>query len=235
LSRLLLGMEHLHPDQAPLLQPEKKRRLQYPEPVDHTAAEIDRGGVREILGRAAQLPYAVAEPGDLRQHLVVKDEVVRVFPQRERLQQFAGKGPVAGMVLRELLAQEYVFDQGQEPVGNVLVERHPSFEGAGSQDAGGKHRVEFVEGDHGGHGGNEFRRVLVVRVEHDDDIGPHVQRCQVAGLLVSTVSQVLFVDDRCNAETRRHGGGIVTARIVDQNHAVHKLEGDLMVGHLQGL
>ena len=80
------------------------------------------------------------------------------------------------MVFRELVAEEDVFHQGQEAVGDILVERHPPLQRADPEDPGGEHRVEFAVGDHGGHGRDQLGRVLVVRVEHDDDVRAELQR-----------------------------------------------------------
>jgi len=140
--------KHPQSHQSQLLHPEKERRLQNPETIDGTAPEIDRRGVREILGGTAQFPDVVAEPGDLGEHLVVEDEVVGVLFLGEIFQYFAGKGPVAGLVLREFLAQEDILDLGEEPVGDKLVERHAAFQGAGAEDAGGEDRIELTKGDH---------------------------------------------------------------------------------------
>ena len=117
--------------------------LQYAKTVDHASPEIDRRRLREILRRTADLAHAEAEPEDLGEHLVVEDEVVGVLEQRKRFQHLAREGPVAGVVLGELRAEQEVLERGQEAVRDVLVERHAALEGAGPQDARAEHHVEW--------------------------------------------------------------------------------------------
>ena len=67
-----------------LLQRKLQRRTQHAEAVLHAAAEIDGRRLFEILGRARNLADAKSEVHALRQHLVVEDEVGRIFQQRQR-------------------------------------------------------------------------------------------------------------------------------------------------------
>ena len=68
------------------------------ETVFATAAEVDRRGLSEILRGAAYFANREPVPEDLREHLVVEHEIVGVWGEVNFLQQFAGKGAVAGVV-----------------------------------------------------------------------------------------------------------------------------------------
>ena len=91
--------------------------------------------------------------------------------QRQCLQHRRRERAVAGVELGELDSQQDVLDGGQEPVGDVLVERHAALEGAGAQDPRAEDDVELARGDQPGHRADQLGGVLVVGVEHDDDVG----------------------------------------------------------------
>ena len=62
--------------ESPFAETKLKGRFQYAESINNASPEIDGRGFLEILGRTADLAYAVAEPDDLRQHLVVKNKII---------------------------------------------------------------------------------------------------------------------------------------------------------------
>ena len=70
--------EYLKTPQMPLLQPVTKGGANDSKPVLHAAAEVDGGRLWEVLRRAGDFGHLEAGIENLRQHLVVKDKVVRV-------------------------------------------------------------------------------------------------------------------------------------------------------------
>ena len=72
-----------------------------------------------------------------------------------------------------------------------------------AEDARAEHAVEVAARDHRRHRGDEPRRVLVVRMDHHDDVRAALERLGVAGLLVPAVAAVLRVDDVVQPELVR--------------------------------
>ena len=65
----------------------------------------------EFIGaRAQDLGDLMAGHDDLREHLVIKDKVIGISLVVDLLQYLPGKGPVAGMVFRELLPYHDVLE-----------------------------------------------------------------------------------------------------------------------------
>ena len=96
---------------------------------------MDGGGLREIFRRAGDFPDVEIGVDDLRQHLVVEDEVVGVAHKCDFLQHLAGESAVAGVVFRQFLARHNVLETGQAAVEKVFVVRHPTLQRAVAEDA----------------------------------------------------------------------------------------------------
>ena len=62
----------------PLLQPIAEGGADNPEPVLHAAAEVDGRGFWKILCGTGDFGHLEAGIENLRQHLVVKDEIIRI-------------------------------------------------------------------------------------------------------------------------------------------------------------
>ncbi len=71
--------------------------------------------------------------------------------------------------------------------------------------------------DHAGHGSCKQRRVLVIGVDHDDNIGAGGQSFPVAGLLIAAITVVAVVDEGLQAEAVRDFEGAIGTVIVDEN------------------
>src|ERR1035437_6297676 len=123
------------------LERELKRGTEYPQSVLHAAPEIDGGGVLEILGVAGNFADAEPEVNALGEHLVVKNEIVAIFPEGQAGQHLAAESAIAGVILRQRDPQEKVFKSGEQPVGNVLVKGHASAQGGAANDAGTENDV----------------------------------------------------------------------------------------------
>src|SRR5207248_319040 len=89
-------------------QPVIHGRGQTAEAVANAAAKADRGGLGKVTRGATDLSDGVAEPENLGQHLVVKNEIIGVGFQGQSLQQGPRKGAVAGVILGEFGSQYQV-------------------------------------------------------------------------------------------------------------------------------
>jgi hypothetical protein len=80
---------------------------------------------------------------------------------------------------------------------------------------------------------HECRVVLVVRVDHDNNVGTTAQRFQVARLLVAAVPAVLEVDDDFEAQSFRDINGLVVRDVVDQDNFVDHVHRQSAIGRLE--
>ena len=71
---------HIHFSQAV-----QQRHFQAPQPIGDAAEEVDGGRFVKIPGGATDFSDGVAIPDDLRQNLVVENEVVGIFFQGQFL------------------------------------------------------------------------------------------------------------------------------------------------------
>src|SRR5487761_1213221 len=93
-----------------------------------------------------------------------------------------------------------VFDTRQESAAEHLPPWHSGLRWIQPEPARSKHDVGFPLLDDPAEVGNDGRIVLAVRVEHDHDVGAHLERVPIAGLLVAAVAKVLLVPDDIEAE-----------------------------------
>jgi len=66
---------------TPVLESELERSNKHAKSVLHASAKIDRRSFREIFGRAGDFADPKSKMNALRQCLVVKNEVIRIFQQ----------------------------------------------------------------------------------------------------------------------------------------------------------
>src|SRR5690606_30872398 len=140
------------------------------------STKVDAGCVIEILGGAGDLPDGNAFHENLRPHFVVENKIITVAGEIDTSQYLSRESPVAGVVFAEFFTEHNVFKQGQQTVENVLIKRHPAFQGAVAQDAGSQYYRIQVACNNIGHRGNEQGRVLVIRMQHDHDVCAKLQR-----------------------------------------------------------
>ena len=90
--------------------------------------------------------------------------------------------------------------------------------------------------DQGRHGRDEEGSILVVRMDHDDDVGPFLQGGLVAGFLVAAVAEIPLVKvDPCFWEGQSDGHCLVLTFIVDDDDQINdSLRQHLSMGFSQG-
>ena len=98
-----------------------------------------------------------------------------------------------------------------------------------------EHQVLLAAEDRGDQVGDPGRVVLVVGVEHHDDVGALLEGGLVARLLVAAVAQVLLVDDHVEAELAGDVDGLVLRHVVDEDDPVDEIVGDVRVRPLERL
>ena len=75
--------------------------------------------------------------------------------------------------------------------------------------------------DHARHRRNQLRRVLVIGVHHDDDVGALIERELITGLLVAAVSEILRMHVHHHAlEAAGQPRRVVLAGIVDDDDQI---------------
>ena len=65
---------------------ERRCSRQYSQPIFHAASKADGGSFLKVAGWAGDLADSKTEHHGLSEHLIVEDEVVRVFQQWKGLQ-----------------------------------------------------------------------------------------------------------------------------------------------------
>src|SRR5262249_47996841 len=76
--------------------------------------------------------------------------------------------------------------------------------------------------------------VLVVRVQHENDVCAVGEGGVVAGLLVSAVAAVLLVNDGGQAEFAGDIDGVIAASVIDEDDFVDAIARQIIDGGLQG-
>src|ERR1700722_4818735 len=216
------------------LQRKLQSRGQNLKTVLHAAAEVNGRGLFEILGGTGNLPNAEAEVHALRQHLIVKHEVVGIFKQRQLGEHFSAEGAVASVVLGQLHSQKQILERSEKTIGNVFVNGHAAEQSAAADDARSQHDVIDIVGDHAGHRHDQQRRVLVVGMEHDDNVRAGGQSLTVAGLLVTSVAIVAVMLEHVQTQAARQIDSVVGTVIVHQDAHVDKI-GQFSHGGLESL
>ena len=112
------------------------------------------------------------------------------------------------MVLGQVQPEREVLDHRQEAVGDVLPGRHATRQRV-AQEAAAEHEVAAPVDDRLDQRRDPRGVVLVVGVEHHDDVGAGLQRRVVARLLVAAVAPVLGMDDHVEAELAGDVDGLV--------------------------
>ena len=210
------------PEPVPV-EPVVHARVQHAETVADAALQVDRRRVGRIAGRARHFADPRSSGDGLDDDLVVEDEIVGVALDRQASEQPAAEGAQAGVVFGQFLAKRNILYEREKPVRDVLVPGHAASDGVLRQNARAQHHVVLAVGDHGRHRGYQQRRVLVVRVHHDDDVRSQPECLPVAGLLIPPVALVELVTDRLQAEFTGERDGLVAAGVIDEHDLVNDL------------
>ena len=75
---------------------------------------------------------------------------------------------------------------------------------------------------------DETRRVLVIRMDHHDDVRAEMQRRAIAGLLIAAVADVPLVGHDERSEPSGERDGLVGAGIVDHHDGIDDVLGQFL-------
>ena len=79
------------------------------------------------------------------------------------------------------------------------------------------------------------RRVLIIRVQHHDDVGTPSKRGGIRGLLIAAVSSIAFVPDRLEPKFAGEPKCVVFTRVISQCDLIDDIRRDLSDGLTQRL
>ncbi len=130
-------------------------------------------------------------------------------------------GAVPGVIFREIQPEHDVLEDREKAIRDVLDRRHAAGKHLfAAANARSEHDVDDVRLDEAGHVRHQRGVVLVVGVQHHDDLGVGLERQPVARFLVSAVSPIHGVTVHLDAEPARNVNRLVHARIVHENDVV---------------
>ena len=185
-------------------------------PVDDAVFEADARCLGEVSHRHGGIAEIEAVVGGLREQLGVESEVLGVALEVDRLEHLATVGTESRVAFSQILPEHHVHDQGEAPVHQVLVERHPALQGlAAGADACAQHDVADAVAQEADEIGDQAGVVLVVGVEHHHDVRTALERGPVTRLLVAPVAPVACVSNYVNAKRFGHAYRVVWRTIID--------------------
>lgn len=222
-------------EQSGALKKMDKRNFHHPKAVLDASGQVDRRRFLKIFSRAGHFGNLETGINNLGEHFIVENEIIRIGFKGNGAKHLATESPVARMVFREFIIDQYILEQREEAVCPIFVDRHASAQGAFSQDPASQHHGVEIIADDIDHAGDEEWRVLVIRMQHDDNIRVDFKGLLVQRFLIAPISFVLFVaDDMVDAEVTGFFNGIVAAGIIAQNDFVHEASGNFLIRFGQG-
>ena len=125
------------------------------------------------------------------------------------------------MEIAEVLAEREVLEAGQKAIADVLVNRHAARQRLLPRtDAIAQHHVADAHFDEADRVRDDPAIVLIIRMDHDDDVGPAVEGFAVARLLIAAVTAVLRMDDHGQTHLAGHLDGAILAAVVHENDLI---------------
>ena len=84
-------------------------------------------------------------------------------------------------------------DRRQKSVRDIFVARHPALQSANAQNPRTQGYVVMSGRDHSGQRSKQPWRVLVIRMQHDHDVGISLERFSITSLLVLAVAEIFLM------------------------------------------
>ena len=138
------------------------------------------------------------------------------------------------MEIPEVLAQHDIFDGRQKAVGKILVDRHPALQRFFSgPDARANNNIANVRLQKPDRERNNPGVILIVRMHHDDNPRPALQRQIIASFLIGSIAFVFGMGHHRKTKTLRDCDGIVLAPVITQNNFVRETLRDISNGPFQ--
>ena len=151
----------------------------------------------------------------------VEDEVVGIFMIRYFFEDFSVVSSKAGVEIAEILSEANVLQGGEKTVTDIFIDGHPAFEGfVACSDARAHHDVTNSESDKTYGKRYHLRVVLVIGVNHHNDIGVSFKDGIVTSFLVGAVTPIFLVDEDVESEISCNFDGSVGAAIITDYYLV---------------
>ena len=170
--------------------------------VDSVLEDVHIADLIAVIGRDGQLLDPQARAEELNDDLRIKMKIVGIQFKRDPGQGIHGVEPVARVKLREAAPQHPILDSRQEPVADILVQRHTALERPKpGHHAGAEYRVRRAFDERGQEDGQQFRCVLPIAVDQRHHVELVPDGVEVAHLLIAAISLV----DRVGQDRDRDG------------------------------
>ncbi len=99
-NRRSLRIEDRALEATPFVEPKQERDLEDTQTVGRATPKVDGRGLGKVVRRTRNLADPKPEVNDLREHLVVKNEIVGVREKRKSLENSSGESPVSRVIFR---------------------------------------------------------------------------------------------------------------------------------------
>src|SRR5438105_1260470 len=227
------AVEAARAPQPPLVDEIPEHDREDPQAVDARGDERRRGGLGKVARGHRDLRDAKAGRHDLRDDLLVEDETVGVRAEVDGLQHLTTERAVAGVVFGQAQPERTILDPREEPVGDEFPPRHALRERRAALEPRAEDDVRLAARDRLDDLWDERGVVLIVGVDHDDDVGAGAQRLRVARLPIGAVAVVAVVHEDLEPELPRDFERRVGRAVVHEDHEVDRVLRQLLVGHAQ--
>jgi hypothetical protein len=179
------------------------------EPVSNRRPEPDRRRFLEVTHGHRRVGHYEPVPDRLREELRVEAERIAVALERDLLEHLAPVDAEARVELAEVQAVGEVQHDRQHPVEEILPRRHAAAKRfAPRADPVAEDHVADTALDEAHEVRDQRRVVLVVRVQHHDDVGAALERRAVEHLLIAAVAEIarVFSTGKPSARPPRSSG-----------------------------
>jgi hypothetical protein len=148
-----------------------------------------------IVGGNGNFVDAKALVLELDDDFRVEVEIVRHLGEINTAEGVEVVGAVAGVEFGEIQIKGVVFEKGEDLVSDVLVKRHaaPKWAAEVFHHPGAEDSIGFASDKGMVHVGEDFRGVLSVTMEQDDDVEAAFHEVLIAQDLIAAIALVLFV------------------------------------------
>ncbi|MEY3456972.1 MAG: hypothetical protein RL215_129 [Planctomycetota bacterium] len=214
--------------EAKTVEPEGEHHPECEKSVAEAATKVDAAGFVEIADRDGDITEPEAEEYRLGKELGVEDEIVGIELPGDGLKNFSAVGAEAAVKIPEILTENDVFENGQATIGDVLPCRHPALQCfCTSTDAGSKHDIDVADANEFSSNRNHSAVVLVVGMNHHDDISAAEECFGVAGFLVASVARVSLVLNDGQSQSPGYFDCLITTAVINEDNLIHSPRRDI--------
>src|SRR5579864_9339469 len=129
------GIENSILRQTPLLQSKLQRGREYSKAILHAAPKINGRGFGKIFRGTRNFSDLESKVRALGQHLIVENEIVRIFQQWQFRQNFLAERAVAAVIFGNFNSKKQVFKRRQKTIEHILVSRYPPAQRLSANDS----------------------------------------------------------------------------------------------------